>query len=152
MALIDFFDRGWRINPQGPAYIQDGKVTSFTETREMSCRIANGLLAQGFRPGVKGAVWANNDVSAWLCALGIWRANMCWIPVGARNLVEENRQVLDRFDCEILFFQREFGDAIAALRPKLPKIRSWICIDGEWEGAVALDRFVAGQPVTDPEI
>ena len=23
MAIIDFFDRGWRINPQGAAYIQD---------------------------------------------------------------------------------------------------------------------------------
>lgn len=152
MALIDFFDRGWRINPHGAAYIQDRNVTTFAQAGEMSCRIANGLLAHGLSPGVKGAVWAVNDVTAWLCALGIWRANMCWIPVGARNPVEENRHVLDSFDCEVLFFQREFGEVIAALRPQLPKIRNWICIDGEREGAVPLDRFVAEQAATDPGI
>lgn len=152
MAIIDFFDRGWRIHPQGAAYIQDGKVTSFTEAGEMSCRIANGLLAQGAVRGSKGAVWAGNDVTAWLCALGLWRANLCWIPVGARNAAEENRYVLDTFDCEILFFQREFAEAIAALRPQLPKIRHWICIDGEAEGATSLERFIAGQPATDPQV
>lgn len=152
MAIIDFFDRGWRINPQGPAYIQDGAVTTFTEAGEMSCRIANALLATGAASGVKGAVWAANDVTAWLCALGLWRANLCWIPVGARNAPEENRYVLDTFDCEILFFQREFVETIAALRPQLPKIRHWICIDGEVEGAESLERFIANQPATDPGV
>ncbi|MNF24695.1 Long-chain-fatty-acid--CoA ligase FadD13 [compost metagenome] len=152
MAIIDFFDRGWRINPHGAAYIQDGKVTTFTEAGELSCRIANALLTQGFASGVKGAVWAANDVTAWLCALGLWRANLCWIPVGARNAPEENRYVLDAFDCEILFFQREFTEVIAALRPQLPGIRRWICIDGEVEGAESLQHFVAQQPATNPQV
>ena len=30
MAIIDFFDRGWSINPQGAAYIQDERRYSFT--------------------------------------------------------------------------------------------------------------------------
>ena len=46
---------------------------------------------------------------AWTCTLGLWRANMCWIPVGARNPAEENHYVLDAFDCEVLFFQKYFA-------------------------------------------
>jgi len=57
MAIIDFFDRGWRINPQGVAYIQDDRSYSFDEVGELSCRIANGLLAEGFPKETKGAVW-----------------------------------------------------------------------------------------------
>jgi acyl-CoA synthetase (AMP-forming)/AMP-acid ligase II len=150
MAIIDFFDRGWRINPTGAAYIQDDRSYSFNEVGEKSCRIANALLAGGLAAGTKGAVWAGNDVTAWTCTLGLWRANLCWIPVGVRNPVEENRYILDAFDCEVMFFQRQFAEVIAALRPQLPKIRLWICIDADMPDAPSLERWCAEQPATDP--
>ncbi len=155
MAIIDFFDRGWRINPSGTAYIQDERRYSFDEVGALSCRIANGLLAAGFPKETKGAVWAANDVTAWACTLGLWRANMCWIPVGARNAAEENHYLLEAFDCEVLFFQAEFAPVIAALRARLPRIRQWICVDGEpqdFPGAMSLERWVADQPDTRPDV
>ena len=155
MAIIDFFDRGWRSNPAGAAYIQDDRRYSFDEVGELSCRIANGLLAAGLPKGSRGAVWAANDVMAWTCTLGLWRANMCWIPVGARNPVEENHFVLDTFDCDVLFFQKAFAAVIAELRPKLPRIRLWICIDDEpadVPGALPLAHWIGAQPATRPEV
>ncbi len=155
MAIIDFFDRGWRINPKGAAYVQDDRSYSFDEVGELSCRVANGLLAMGLPKETKGAVWAGNDVRAWTCTLGLWRANMCWIPVGARNPAEENHYVLDAFDCEVLFFQKYFAPVIAELQPRLPKIRLWICTDGdapEVTGATSLESWVAGQSATRPDV
>ena len=155
MAIIDFFDRGWRINAQGTAYIQDDHHYSFDEVGELSCRIANGLLAAGFGREAKGAVWANNDVTAWACTLGLWRTGMCWIPVGARNPAAENHFVLDAFDCEVLFFQQEFAPVVAELRPRLPKVKAWICIDGEAHevpGCRSLQAWIAGQPATRPRV
>jgi acyl-CoA synthetase (AMP-forming)/AMP-acid ligase II len=155
MAIIDFFDRGWRINPKGAAYIQDDRRYSFDEVGELSCRIANGLLALGLPSETKGAVWAVNDVTAWTCTLGLWRANMCWIPVGARNSGEENHYVLDAFDCEVLFFQKYFASVIAELKPRLPKIKLWICIDDElpdMPGVRSLASWVKHQPATRPEV
>jgi len=155
MAIIDFFDRGWRINPRGAAYIQDDRRFTFDEVGELSCRIANGLLALGLPKETKGAVWAGNDVMAWTCALGLWRANMCWIPVGARNPVDENRYVLDAFDCEVLFFQQQFAETVAGLQSQLPRIRLWICVDGEAPevaGARSLASWVADQPSTRPQV
>jgi acyl-CoA synthetase (AMP-forming)/AMP-acid ligase II len=155
MAIIDFFDRGWRGNAAGVAYVQDDRDYSFQEVGELTCRIANGLLALGLPKETKGAVWATNDVTAWACTLGLWRANMCWIPVGARNSAEENLYVLDAFDCEVLFFQKYFAPVIAELKPKLPRIRLWICIDGEpadlpW--ARSLADWVKQQPATPPNV
>jgi acyl-CoA synthetase (AMP-forming)/AMP-acid ligase II len=155
MAIIDFFDRGWRINPKGAAYIQDDRRFSFDEVGELSCRIANGLLAAGLPKETKGAVWATNDVTAWTCTLGLWRANMCWIPVGARNAAEENHYILDVFDCEVLFFQNCFAPAVAELRPRLPKVKLWICIDGEpadFPGARSLANWAAEQPSLRPDV
>jgi acyl-CoA synthetase (AMP-forming)/AMP-acid ligase II len=152
MAIIDFFDRGWRLNPEGAAYIQGSCSYSFNEVGRLSCRIARALRADGFGCGSKGAVWAGNDATAWTCALGLWRANMAWIPVGARNAADENRHVLDTFDCDVLFFQKEFEATIAALRPQLPKIKLFVCIDGEAEGAVSLTAWAEGHADTDPGI
>ena len=155
MAIIDFFDRGWRMNPQVTAYVQDDRRYTFDEVGELSCRIAKGLLAPGLRKETKGAVWAANDVVAWTCTLGLWRANMCWIPVGARNSAEENLYVLDAFDCEVLFFQQQFAPVIAELRPQLPKIRLWICIDADLPGIPgcrSLADWVKDQPSSRPNV
>ena len=155
MAIIDFFDRGWRLDPQGAAYVQDERRFSYQEAGELSCRVANALIAKGMAGGSKGAVWAANDATAWICVLGLWRANMSWIPVGARNSVADNHDVLDRFDCEVLFFQAYFAPAIAELQPRLPRVRHWICIDGEAPAVVrsrSLADWVAAQPATRPEV
>ena len=155
MAIIDFFDRGWRLNPRGVAYIQDEREFTFEEVGELSCRIANALVAAGFGREAKGAVWANNDVTAWGCTLGLWRAGMCWIPVGARNPAAENQFILDAFDCEVLFFQKEFAPVVAGLRLELPKVQAWICIDGESPEvpeARPLQAWIADQPPTRPRV
>ena len=152
MAIIDFFDRGWRINPNAAAYIQDERTYTFNEVGERSCRIANALLAAGFAKETKGAVWANNDVDAWTCTLGLWRANMCWLPVGARNPAEENRYILDAFDCEVLFFQKYYASVIAELRPKLPKVKLWICVDADLPDAPSLASWIDDQPWTSPNV
>ncbi len=152
MAIIDFFDRGWRINPAGIAYVQDDVDYTFQEAGELSCRIANALLADGFTTGTNGAVWAGNDVTSWICTLGLWRANLAWIPVDAHKTVESNRDILDDFDCEVLFFQAAFAPVIAELRAELPQVRRWICIDGEVPGAVSLEEWIGGQSSADPAV
>ncbi|MDE2352953.1 MAG: AMP-binding protein, partial [Alphaproteobacteria bacterium] len=152
MAIIDFFDRGWRLNPNGAAYIQDERCYPFREVGELSCHIANALLAAGFAKETKGAVWAANDVTAWACTLGLWRANMCWIPVGARNAPAENRHILDAFDCEILFFQKYFADIVLEMRSRLPKVKLWVCIDADVDDVPSLERWCGSQPATRPDV
>ena len=152
MAMIDFFDQGWRGNPRGTAYVMDERRYSFTEIGELSCRIANGLLAAGFGREAKGAVWAANDPIAWTCTLGLWRAGMAWIPVNPRSAAEENFFILDAFDCEAIFFQKMFAPYVDGLRPKLPKVKLWVCIDDEHPNAPALASWVKDQPATRPEV
>ena len=152
MAIIDFFDRGWRINPHGTAYIQGDRSFSFQEIGELSCRIANGLLAAGFEKEAKAAVWADNDVIGWGCALGMWRAGMVYIPINGRNAPAESQYVLDAFDCEALFFTQAFASILEELRASLPKVKLWVCIDAELPWAMSLATWSAGQPTTMPRV
>jgi len=152
MAIIDFFDRGWLVNPNGVAYVADDQEYSFTEIRELSCRIANGLLSAGFAKGAKGAVWSANHPTAWTCTLGLWRAGLVWIPINTRNGLDENLYILDAFDADMVFFQKDFAGEIEKIRGNLPKVKLWVCIDADLETAMSLDKFIQGQPATPPDI
>lgn len=152
MALIDFFDRGWRIDPDAVAYIQDERTYTYREIRELSCRIANALLGDGFGKETKGAVWAGNDVMAWACALGLWRAGMAYIPVNPRGTLEENQSILDLFDCEVVFFQQALASALEPLRQKLPKVRLWVCIDGDVSWTTSLAKWTEKRSRAEPRV
>lgn len=152
MAIIDFFDRGWEIDPQAPAYVMGDTIHSFDEVGTLSCRIANALLAMGLGREKVGAVWAGNDPVSWTCTLGLWRAGMAWMPVNPRGAPEENGQLLDVFDCEVLFFQQAFAPAVDALRASLPKIKLFVCIEGPVPGAVGLADWIEGQPASKPQV
>ncbi len=152
MAIIDFYDRGWAINPTGVAYVQGERTYTFDEVGALSCRIANTLLALGLPKETKGAVWSGNDVTAWACTLGLWRANMTWIPVNARGTAEDIHYVLDAFDCEVMFYQSAFAPVVAQMRSKLPKIAHWICIDADQADAPSLEIWCAGRSSKRPEV
>ncbi len=98
MAVIDFFDQGWRINPQGIAYTLNDQAYSFAEIRDLSCQISHALIATGCSKETKVAVWSLNDPIAWTCVLGTWRAGMTWVPVNPRSSPDDNAHILDAFD------------------------------------------------------
>jgi len=152
MAIIDFFDRGWHINPQGVAFYMDGINFTYTEIGELSCRISNALLSDGFKKETKGAICSNNHPISWTCTLSLWRAGLAWIPINPRSSLSENSYILDQFDAEIIFFQKDFAETIEQLKSRLPKIKKWICIDGAVDGATTLDDYIMGQPNTPPKI
>ncbi len=41
---------------------------------------------------------------------------------------------------------------VLSIKDKLPKVRLWICIDGEAEGAISLDPFIKNQLATKPGV
>lgn len=152
MAIIDFFDRGCTINPNDDYLLFGAQRTTYREAQRFTYRVANGLLALGCCKHTKAAVWAINDPIGWLCTLSIWRAGLAWVPINPRNTAEENCYVLDTFDCEVLFFQSSIAPQVRTLRARLPRVRHFICIDGEAADALALRDWAAGQAESKCEI
>jgi acyl-CoA synthetase (AMP-forming)/AMP-acid ligase II len=77
MSVTDFFDRGWRANPTGAAFIAGERSYTYDEIGNLSCRVGNALLARGVGREVKGAVLAGNDPLAWPA---------CWVCGGRYGL------------------------------------------------------------------
>ncbi len=155
MSGIDYFDRGWRLVGDGPFLTngESGETLSYDEVRTLTFRAANGLHAEGFQPGDKGAVLSTNDAQAFVCSLGLLRAGLAWIPINPRNSVADNAQILDRFDCSVLFYLSPFAEAVDEIRAQAPGIKKFICIDTASGSATGDDPafldWVSGYPA-DP--
>ncbi len=154
MAVIDFFDRGWRSNPDGPAYVVGERSWTYQQSGEQSCRVAHALLRRfsGRRPHV--AVLSENDPDAWACVLGTWRAGMAWLPLNPAYPAPELRRLLDGFDAEVVFFQRSFLDVVRTIWTLLPQVTHWVCLDDSCddEGVVPLEEWLGDAPCEDPGV
>ena len=153
MAIIDFFDRGWLVNPHGVAYRHGNASWTFDEAGALSCRIANALIADCVGTESKAAVLSPNDPLAWICVLGIWRAGGAWVPMNPKQPVEDNTVLLDRFDVEVVFYAPSVADQVARMRDQLPGVRSWIAItEGADQGDVVLADWARRHPTTRPDV
>ena len=129
MRLIDYFDRGVSRNPQGACLIDGERTLTFTQTSELTHRLANGLIAHSMKPLMVGAVLSPNDIDAFACILGLLRAGMAWMPLNARNSLDDNIYIMDSNDCAWLFYHSSFDKDMAAIRLGARHIRGYVCVD-----------------------
>ena len=130
MRLIDFFDRGVALYPER-ACLSDlsGRSLSFREVQQRTYRVGNKLIAGGLAPQAVGAVLSANDMDAFSCILGILRGGGAWMPLNARNSVEDNIHILADNECRWLFYHSAFADAVEQIRTHVPTLQGLICID-----------------------
>lgn len=69
------------------------------------------------------AVLSHNDVDAFACILGILRAGLAWMPLNARNSLDDNLYILDSNACTWLFYHSAFTREVEAIRQGVPAIR-----------------------------
>lgn len=152
MRIIEYFDRGVRLNPER-ACLKDAQVSrSYSEVQVATYRIGNALIRDGLKPQAKAAVYSPNCATAFECLLGILRAGGAWVPVNARNAAAENAYILDNCDVEVLFYHSEFERNIELFREQCPKIRHYVCIDRAGQGNPELNDWIADAPATDPDV
>src|SRR5690606_35245561 len=64
VRLIDFFDRGVALAPDGPCFSDLQRSRTYREVQAVSHRIAHGLRAAGVRPGDVVATLTPNCLAA----------------------------------------------------------------------------------------
>jgi len=150
MRIVDFLDKGASLGPDAPCLTTDGETLTYAGVRKMSFDVAGALAASGVEPGDKVAILSANDPVAFGCVFGISRAGAVWCPINPRNEALENRELLDLFDCSVLLFQASYAPLVERIRPDLPMIHTWVCLDGSVAGALTWDEFLARGAQSQP--
>jgi acyl-CoA synthetase (AMP-forming)/AMP-acid ligase II len=156
MRLVDYLDKGVTLGPHAPCLTTDGETRTYAEVQGLANAVAAALRASGTSPGDKVAIISGNDPDAFTCVFGISRAGAIWCPVNPRNEAAENRELLDLFDCSVVLFRSPYAELVDRIRPDLPKVHTWVCLDAEvpnalsWQGF--LDRGTGAEPVDEAAV
>ncbi|MCC5859687.1 MAG: AMP-binding protein [Ectothiorhodospiraceae bacterium] len=131
MNAIDFFHRSAAFYPERAMYRFEGETWTYAQVDRLASQIGHGLRDEGITYESKCAVLSRNDPIAFTVLLGILKAQAAWVPLNVGNGTDENLYILDFFDVEILFFQKEFQDFARAAKERIPRIRQLVCLDDE---------------------
>ncbi len=152
MRVIDFFDKGVENDPDRPFLIDASVRRTYGETQAMSHRIANALRRGGIAPGAKVAVLSGNAARAFECVIGLIRAGCVWVPINARNTVEDSIYALDHTDTEALFYSCAFREPVRRLLAACPRIAYAVCIEEEDSPYPSLEHLTRGLPERSSEV
>jgi acyl-CoA synthetase (AMP-forming)/AMP-acid ligase II len=129
MSLAAYLDKGASLGPDAPCLTMGERSLSYAEVQDLSRRVAGALTRSGVRPGDSVAILSGNDPTSFACVFGIARAGAVWCPVNPRNEAEENRELLELFDCTTLLYQAAFAPLVAKIRDRLPLLTTLVCLD-----------------------
>jgi acyl-CoA synthetase (AMP-forming)/AMP-acid ligase II len=140
MRIIDLFDRGVSLGADRVCLRSDTRVLTYGDVQARTYRIGRALLAAGVGKDSVSAVLSPNDIDAFAAVFGILRAGATWMPLNARNTLQENIANLRRFRGHWLFYHSTFADDVRSIFRSLPTLRGAVCVDrddGPYPGLVA---------------
>jgi acyl-CoA synthetase (AMP-forming)/AMP-acid ligase II len=142
MSLATYLDKGASLGPDAPCLTMGERSLTYAEVQDFSRRVAGALARSGVRPGESVAILSGNDPQSFACVFGIARAGAVWCPVNPRNEAEENRELLELFDCTTLLYQAAFAPLVEKIRDRLPLLRTLVCLDRATEQDPSLPEWL----------
>lgn len=95
---------------------------------------------------VSGAVYGKNSPE-WLLCLQVTSAlGLRFSPINWHLVADEIAYIVDDCDADVVFFDKEFAPQVASMRSQTPKVKLWVCMDGDVSGAVGLESLLNEAP------
>jgi long-chain acyl-CoA synthetase len=141
--------------PNKTAFIFRDKRITFKAFEEHVNRLANGLLAKGYKPGEHVAILAYNCIEYYEILFALAKTGMVAAPVNFRFAGEEITYIVNHSDSRLLFYEAPFRGAIRGIRPSLEKVGpgDYIVFGGEGDpGDIKYEELLAVSSPDDPEI
>lgn len=123
-----------RTVPDQFALNDDGQTRTWRDYEERAARLAAALAARGVAPGAKVAIFASNSGEYMEAQFAIFKARAVPVNVNYRYVEDELAYLFENGDVEAVFFDARFAPRLAAIRERLPLLKTFIRID-EGSGA-----------------
>lgn len=152
MAAV--FEAIAKMVPDQFALNDDGRLRTWRDYEDRAARLASALVAHGIAPDAKVAIFAHNSGEYLEAQFAIFKARAVPINVNYRYVEDELAYLFDNADVEAVFFDAFFAPRIAAIRERLPMLKTFIRIDdgtGEaLSGAEDYEALIAGHDPLAP--
>ena len=137
MHIIELFDRGAHLNPDGVAFVRhDGTgALTYAEAEALTHRVAAALRRDGYGDGTPVAVLSQNAPALFPHVLGTLRAGCAWVALNARSTVGDLAALLGLVEARVLLHSEQLAGVAERLRAAVPTLERVVAIDGGGEQA-----------------
>ena len=152
MLTGDMLRRAAYRSPNKAAILSNDTALAYRALDAAANRLAHALLAEKLPRQAKIGMLSRNRPEYGVVFFGVAKSGCVLVNVSVLYAPDELVFVLDKADVEVLIFEDVFADKIAAVRDKLPRIKTYIAIGSSKLGAPALADFIAGHSAEEPNV
>lgn len=127
-------------------------VTSYSQLDERANQLAHALLGLELAKGSKIGILSRNLLEYGTVFFGVARTGYVLNNVSVLYAPDELAWVLNKSETQVLVFDVQFADKVAAIRKDCPQITRYIAIGTPQDGTVAFYDFIENQPISPPDI
>jgi acyl-CoA synthetase (AMP-forming)/AMP-acid ligase II len=152
--LIDFFERSAAQHPDRLC-LHDSFESGFTyrETLELSWRAGRAMLAEGLPAPMGVTILSQNTPEVMVAIIGAARAGMPRILLNLRDSAPTVAAVLKHNDCGLVIYHPSQRSMVEALKPIMPEVRRWICLERSEPGGDPLwADWIGAHPAQPPKV
>lgn len=143
--------RSAQVHAQRVAVIAGDRQLTFAEMWDRGVRLANGLLAAGLHPGNMVATLEDNSVGAVDTYIGAAAANLCRVPLYARNARAAHVRMLINVCARVLIVEEQHLPDVEGIEAEVPSLE-WVLVrDSAYEAWLAAQSDVDPDPAIDPD-
>lgn len=128
-SLPEHFREAAKQFAERPAIVTTTRTTSYTELDRQSDAIASALIEQGTQPGDHIGLYGINSAEFVAIYLGIQKAGATVVPINLLLNPQEVAWILNDSEVKTLFYFEPFAPAVEAIKPALPDIKKFICVE-----------------------
>jgi acyl-CoA synthetase (AMP-forming)/AMP-acid ligase II len=147
--IEDFLRFHANTQPNAPAATFDGRTRSYGQMDDRTNRIANGLAAQGVRPGERIAIIDKNDHAALETLIGARKLGAIQVAINWRLAPPEMAYIINDAQALVLFVHQDFSDKLAANAAAVSTVRKIIVFGGHPDHE-SFEAWLARQDTSDP--
>ena len=129
-TLVDTVLRHARDRPNDVAFHFEGRDTTYAEFDHLTNKVANALLAAGFKHGDRMAWLGKNSDHFFEIMYGAMKAGMVLTPVNWRLAPPEMVYIINNAEAPALFVGPEFAAAVRGFADQLPVVRLAVAMEG----------------------
>ena len=136
--------------PDVAALVYQGRTTSYGALDRAASRVANGLIAEGIKPGVRVAHLDKSSNLYFELLFGAAKANAVMVSVNWRLAAPEILYILNDAEAEILFVGEEYFPVVEKIRDELKTVTKIVSLDARHGAWPSFDEWRDGFPDADP--
>ena len=127
-TFADIWESIAAAQPEHPAFIHGPRVITWGQFDARADALAAHFIAKGMSHRSKVAAYLYNGPEYLESYFAAFKAGFEPVNTNYRYGPEELVYLFDNADAEAIVFHASFSDIVAAIRPRLPKVKAWVAV------------------------